>query len=179
MSCVEDEAFRIERAVPEDYQVFAHIIQEVWQNMPKKEWYVADNAEYTHKMLNSGKGRGYKAIDLETGAVAGIFMAVVPGMEPENMGYDIGLPEEELSLVAHMDSVAILPRYRGHRLQRRLMEAAESDLRREGYRYLMCTVHPDNCYSRNNVIGQGYRSMMVKEKYGGYVREVFLKQVEG
>lgn len=176
---MENTDFRIERAVPDDYQVFAHIIQEVWQNMPKKEWYMADNAEYTRRMLASGKGRGYKAIDPETGAVAGIFMAVMPGMEPENMGYDIGLPKEELPMVAHMDSVAILPQYRGHGLQRRLMEAAESDLRREGYRYLMCTVHPDNCYSRNNVIGQGYRSMMVKEKYGGYIREVFLKQVEG
>lgn len=39
----------------------------------------------------------------------------------------------------------------------------------------MCTVHPDNCYSRDNIVSQGYESVAVKEKYGGYVREIFLK----
>ena len=38
-------------------------------------------------------------------------------------------------------------------------------------------VHPDNCYSRNNIISQGYGSVAVKEKYGGYVREIFLKRI--
>lgn len=171
-----DREFRIEKAVCEDYKIFADIIQNVWQAMAKKEWYVADNAEYTYRMLTTGQGQGYKAVEEETGAVAGVFMAVVPGIHESNMGYDMGLPQEELSLVVHMDSVAVLPECRGHRLQKRLMEAAEADLRERGFRYFMCTVHPDNCYSRNNIISQGYKSMMIKEKYGGYVREVFLKK---
>ena len=85
----------------------------------------------------------------------------------------------ELPLVAHMDSVAVLPGYRGHRLQRRLMEAAEKDLTESGFKFLMCTVHPDNRYSRNNVISRGYEPVMVKEKYGGIVREIFLKRTGG
>ena len=172
-----DTDFRIEKADVDDHQIFADIIQAVWNGLDKKEWFVADNGEYTYKMLYSGKGIGYKAMDEASGEIAGVFMVTIPGVSRENLGYDAGLGQEELVLVAHMDSIAILPGYRGHKLQRRLMQAGEEDLRKRGFRYLMCTVHPDNCYSRNNIISQGYGSVAVKEKYGGYVREIFLKRI--
>lgn len=174
---MESRRLMIEKAVPEDYQIFADVIQAVWEALDKKEWFMADNADYTYQMLTTGRGTGYKAVDMDTGDIAGVFMAAVPGLEKDNLGYDIGLREEELPLVAHMDSVAVLPEYRGHRLQRRLMEAAERELIERGFKFLMCTVHPDNCYSRNNVMSQGYEPVMTKEKYGGYVREIFLKRV--
>ena len=47
--------FIIEKALPSDYQLFADIIQSVWEGMPQKEWFMADNAEYTYKMLTSGR----------------------------------------------------------------------------------------------------------------------------
>lgn len=172
----DESAFRIERADVRDYRVFADIIQSVWNGLDKKEWFVADNAEYTYEMLQSGRGLGYKAVDADTGMTAGVFMAAIPGDSQENLGRDAGLSDEELLLVAHMDSIAILPKYRGHNLQYRLMQTAEGDLREKGFTYLMCTVHPDNCYSRNNIVKQGYESVTVKEKYGGYVREIFLKR---
>ena len=174
---MDEEEFLIEKAVPEDYQLFADIIQTVWNDMEQKEWFMADNADYTYRMLTGKKGIGYKAVHKDSGRTAGVFMAVMPGMGKENMGYDIGLNKKDLPLVAHMDSVAILSQYRGHRLQRRLMQTAEKDLKEKGFCYLMCTVHPDNCYSRNNVLSQGYQSMAVKEKYGGHLREIFLKKI--
>lgn len=169
--------FRIERADVGDYRLFSDIIQTVWQNLDKKEWFVADDAAYTYEMLESKKGIGYKALAVDPGEVVGVFMAAIPGVSPWNLGYDVGMEEARLLLVAHMESVAILPGYRGHKLQYRLMQAAETDLRNQGFRYLMCTVHPDNCYSRNNVVSQGYKPVMVKEKYGGYLREIFLKDL--
>ena len=172
---INGRAFRIEGADVRDYQMFADIIQTVWNGLDRKDWFVADNAEYTYEMLGSGRGIGYKAVDTDTGETAGVFMATIPGMGQENLGRDAGLADGELSLVAHMDSIVILPKYRGHKLQYRLMQTAEGDLRAKGFKYLMCTVHPDNCYSRNNIVSQGYESVAVKEKYGGYVREIFLK----
>jgi len=175
---MESMDFKIEKALPKDYKLFADIIQSVWEAMDQKEWFMADNADYTYHMLFSGKGTGYKAIEQHSKKAAGVFLATVPGISPENMGYDIGLTENELPLVAHMDSVAILPQYRGRRLQYRLMQAAEADLRKQGFHCLLCTVHPDNLYSRNNVISQGYQSIAVKEKYGGHIREIFMKRLQ-
>ena len=38
----------IEKAVPADYQMFADIIQSVWDGMEQKDWFMADNADYTY-----------------------------------------------------------------------------------------------------------------------------------
>ena len=169
--------FRIEKALEADYREMAWLIQKVWDSLANKEWFAADNAEYTYGILAEGKGLGYKAVEAETGALAGVFMVTFPGKDEENLGYDIGLPEKELDLVAHMDSAAILPEYRGNHLQYQMMQEAEADLRERGFRYLMCTVHPENSYSRDNVLRQGYEVMATKEKYGGYLRDILMKQV--
>ena len=73
-------------------------------------------------------------MDCDTGRLAGIFIAVLPGTSRENLGYDIGLPQDELSLVAHMDTAPVLPEYRGQKLQYRLMQMAEEELKKEGLR---------------------------------------------
>lgn len=169
--------FFIERAVPEDYQLMAEVIQLVWQQMERKEWFAADDSEYTSRILKDGKGLGYKAFLKDSGELAGIFLASLPGKGEENLGRDIGFSEEELEKVAHMESVAIFPEYRGHGLQYAMMQTAEEELKKLGYRYLMCTVHPDNEFSKNNIVRQGYEAVMTKEKYGGHVRDILLKKL--
>lgn len=170
--------FIIELAAPSDYPIFADMIQCVWEHMEHQEWFAADNIDYLSYTLLPGHGIGYKAIEETTGTVAGIFLVALPGLDESNMGYDIHLPEESLPLVAHMDSVAILPQYRGHHLQYRMMQTAEEDLKALGIRYLLCTVHPDNHYSRNNIIKQGYEFVLQKTKYNGAIRDIFLKQLK-
>ncbi len=169
--------FLIEKAVPEDYLIVADVIQSVWQQIQQKDWFVADDSEYTCHMLIEGNGIGYKAFEKDSGALAGVFLAALPGNGEENLGRDIGLPEMELGKVAHMETIAILPEYRGNGLQYSMMKTAEEELRKQGYRYLMCTVHPENRYSKNNIINQGYQVVLTKEKYGGYLRDILLKKL--
>lgn len=169
--------FLIERADPSDYLILADVIQSVWQQIEQKDWFVADDSEYTRHTLTEGNGIGYKAFEAESGTLAGVFIAALPGDREENLGRDIGLSQEELGKVAHMESVAILPEYRGNGLQYILMKTAEEELRKQGFRHLMCTVHPENKYSRNNMIKQGYRVVLTKEKYGGYLRDILLKEI--
>ena len=47
---MEAVEFTIEKAAAEDYQIFADVIQAVWNAMDKKEWFMADNADYTYRM---------------------------------------------------------------------------------------------------------------------------------
>lgn len=167
--------FKIVEASEKDTDRIAALIFKVWEEMEQKEWFVADNADYTREMIRSGKGIGYMAVEEETGALAGVFMTVFPGDSEENLGRDAGLAKEELSKVAHMDSVAVLREYRGNHLQYRLMQEAEQKLTKKGYRYLMCTIHPENQYSMQNAVKQGYRVVAQKEKYGGHLRNILLK----
>ncbi len=76
-----------------------------------------------------------------------------------------------------MDSAAVLPAFRGFHLQRRLMKTAEEELQREGFRYLCCTVHPDNKSSLQSVLSQGYRIAKTCEKYGGFPRHILIREL--
>lgn len=169
--------FKIIKAVTTDSATIADVIQEVYRTLEQKDWYVADNAEYTYRMLSSGKGMGYLALNAETDEIAGVFMVTFPGNSKGNLGNDIGLSKEQLPLCAHMDSAAVLPKYRGNHLQCRLMQTAEKELAALGYRYLLCTVHPDNRFSKGNALRQGYQVMKTTEKYGGYLRDILMKEI--
>lgn len=169
--------FTIERALPSDYLLFTDIIQYVWEHMEHQEWFAPDNADYISRTLAPGHGIGYKAVEETTKDITGIFLVAIPGLDESNMGYDIGLSESQLLQTVHMDSAAILPMYRGHGLQYRLMQKAEEDLKELGFHYLLCTVHPENHYSRNNILKQGYEFVLQKKKYNGMIRDIMLKRI--
>ena len=170
--------FIISKAGREHGQEFARLIQQVWEAMEQKEWFVADSPSFIEESMISGRARGYWAKEIQTGRTAGVFLAVIPGPGSENLGKEGGLSREERKLAVHMDTVGVLPWFRGLGLQRRLMEQAEKDLKKEGFRYFLCTVHPDNRFSRENMEKLGYRQVWVGEKYGGYMRAVMMKRSE-
>lgn len=171
--------FLIERVREEDYSSLIHLILHVYDKMPaeQKEWFVVDPKEETFRRLKQQEAWGYRAVEQPRGALAGVFTVVFPGMSSCNLGNDIGLEQTELPFVAHMDTAAIACEYRGFHLQKRLMEYAEEELRQAGYRYLCCTAHPENCYSKNNILSQGYEVITTKEKYGGFLRDIFMKKL--
>ncbi len=167
--------FVIEKARAQDAGVIAEVIQTVYAQMEHKEWFVADAADYFIRVLGEGKATGFKAVETQTGAVAGVLATYYPGEEKENMGRDIHLTPEQCALAAHMDTMAVLPASRGHHLQYRMLMAAEEEVYRLGYRYLLATVHPDNHASKDTMLHAGYHEMATKEKYGGYLRNIMLK----
>ena len=130
------------------------IVNKVDQGMNVPEWFVAEP---------------YEEFDF--------WMKKERGTHPDNLGYDLGMEEEKLKLCAMMDTAAVLPEFRGHYLQYKMMQHAEGDLRQMGYRYLLCTVHPENVFSRSNVMKQGYQKMLTKEKYGGFLRDIWMKNI--
>lgn len=167
----------IEKLTEEDAQNMMDLIRKVHDGIERTEWYAIDDLEYYKYYLQEDTGVGYKAFDRDTGELGGVFLAILPQTKALNLGYDIGMSSQEADKVAVMDTVAILPEFRGNNLQYRLMQAAEKDLKRQGYHYLMCTVHPDNCFSLRNVLKQGYEIVTTKEKYGGYLRHILLKRI--
>ncbi len=169
--------FQIRKATISEHEQVVTIIQTVLQTMPEKEWFAADGADYTREILSQEKGTAYVAVCRETEEIAGVFMTVVPGLSEDNLGYDAGLFPEVLNQVVHMDTAAVLPSYRGHGLQKRLMLFAEETLKKEGYHYLCCTIHPENKYSLDSATSLGYEVKKICHKYGGYLRAVLIKEI--
>ena len=170
-----EERFSILPAGEEDADALAALIDTVYRGLPEPSWFMPDEAPYIKKLMRPEYGRVWKAIDAATGALAGLLMLYIPGDAPENLGKDAGFSEEEQQGVIHLESVAILPRYRGFGLQYRMMGIAEEEALRAGFRHMLCTVHPENHFSRNNMVRCGFQPVVRKEKYGGLLREVMWK----
>ena len=150
------------------YLAFLH---EVKAMMEEDEWFFLDPDEEVYEMMEQGAMGIWLAEDGER--IAAVFCVVYPGSRHFNLGYDLGFGDEELKRVVHMDTAAVHPDYRGQGLQHRMMAHAEQEL---SGRILMCTIHPDNRYSLNNVLKQGYTIEKKTEKYGS-IRYILRKDL--
>ncbi|QED46824.1 hypothetical protein [Cytobacillus dafuensis] len=103
-----------------------------------------------------------------------------PIIDSEHLGIDIGLPESELKKVIYQELSNVLPAYRGNQLQKILASLIMKELGQQShsYRYVCCTVAPFNIPSLKDKFSQGMRIAALKEKYGGSMRYIFVKDLE-
>ncbi|MBQ1493054.1 MAG: M18 family aminopeptidase [Blautia sp.] len=157
--------------------VILSLLEETYQTMENPSFYARHEKEreWVKGCLTPKKGLGLKAISPK-GELAGFLLVEYPGEDMENLGRDIQLPEEELTHVAHMDSVMVLPAHRGHHLEKRFLLAAESYLP-PVYHHLLSSASPENGASCHSIEGAGYKKVVTKEKYGGYLRNIYYKEI--
>lgn len=172
-----EKEIEIFQAGRESLEEAVRLVRNTAEKMKEKSWFVAESLEEFDRWMRKDQGWLYVARDRSSGQLAGMFFVVLPGMEEENLGYDIGMQGRQLYECAIMDTVVVLPEYRGMHLQYEMMQTAERKLHKEGYRYLLCTVHPENKFSRENVKRQGYKKILTKEKYGGFLRDIWMKEL--
>jgi len=148
------------------------LIMDTYKGMEHKEHFaVLDNFSL------EGEGYLFKAIEEESGELAAAFILLYPGLSEENLSYDLDFPEESLKKTAIADVAVTKEKYRGHSLQRRLMTEGEKTAFEEGYRYLLCTIHPDNMPSLKSALSLGYEIKKTTRKYGGLVRHILEKEL--
>ncbi len=155
---------RFRRGTPEDTEGFLQFLEEVRAGMTRKDWFYLDPPDTVHAMMADGTMELWVAMDGER--IAAAFDILHPGPADFNYGYDLGLPADELLQVVHMDTSAVHPDYRGMGLQRKMVHTAEKELAGKGRRILLCTVHPENRYSLDNMMKQGYTVQKRVSKYG-------------
>lgn len=162
----------IRKGTADDLEGVIQLLRQVKEAMDNPQWFYLDSPEEVREMFADGTMDLWVAVDGER--LAGAFDALYPGLQSFNYGYAVGMAQEDLLKVVNMDTAAVHPDYRGQGLQRRLMACAEKELASGGEHILMCTVHPDNCYSLQNVLSQGYQIVSTRPMYGS-VRHVLKK----
>lgn len=143
----------IRKGTAEDLPVFLNLLREIREAMPQKDWFYLDPPEIFREMMDSGMMHFWMAQDGER--TAGVMSILIPALNEVNYGYELGFSQEQLLKVVNMDTVGVHPDYRGLGLQRRLHQTAHTWLEGEE-RILLCTIHPENCYSLNNARMMGY-----------------------
>ncbi|EOQ34932.1 GNAT family N-acetyltransferase [Bacillus cereus] len=106
---------------------------------------------------------------------------LVPPIDDEHLGLDIGLPERELHRVIYQEISNVHPNCRGNGMQKILATVIMDELQKEDgkYDYVCCTVAPFNIPSLKDKFAQGMEITALKEKYGGSMRYVFVKELRG
>ena len=147
-----------------DTEMFIRFLDDVKAGMTQKEWFYLDPPAVVREMMADGTMELWVAMDGDR--IAAAFDILHPGLASFNYGYDLDLPERELQQVVHMDTSAVHADYRGMGLQGRMVHTAEEALSGQGRKILLCTVHPENRYSLNNMLKQGYQIQRRVAKYG-------------
>lgn len=158
-----------------DLDAFAALLYEVHEKMEHKEWFCLDEPEEFRRQMERGTMELWLAMDGER--VAGALNLLMPGLEDINYGYALGFSAEQLMRVVNLDTAAVHPDYRGQGLQRRLLQTAEAWLQSGEERILLCTVHPENRFSLQNALRQGYVIMKELPMYGS-VRYILRKDLK-
>lgn len=102
-----------------------------------------------------------------------IGMLYVPQCIEEDHFHDLGLEGEYKS--ANQKLFLVREGYRGLGLQRKLIREVEKIAITRGYNLLCTTVAPNNEFSINNFLKEGYVYAKTEEKYGGLVRNLYYK----
>ncbi|WP_158095336.1 GNAT family N-acetyltransferase [Collinsella sp. An2] len=174
-----DDVIHIEKASLKDAETIAELMFIAQEAASCKDFYVVSGLSRVEWKLQNNSF-AYLAKDGEK--VVGFYIFEMPGLDSnENLGYDIGLGEDELKRVLCMDSVAVLPEYRGLGLQRKMADLGEREGMRRGYDIFVATADPRNTPSVRNFIFGGYDIVLVKESYysEGVPRALFLKRADG
>lgn len=171
--------FTMEYAALEHLPKIMEIVREAAEETAEKGWFAAGDEAYFRQLLQQ-QGFVIMAREQESGEIAGFFAVVFPG-EEEYMGQYTRIPKEDWGCIVHMDTVAVSRRYQGKGLHRSMLEACEKELElrrldagQERW-YLLCSVHPDNCYSLENMRKSGYEILAEAKLYGGLERLILGK----
>ncbi|MEH6848658.1 MULTISPECIES: GNAT family N-acetyltransferase [Bacillus] len=106
---------------------------------------------------------------------------LVPPIDEEHLGLDIGLTGEELERVIYQEVSNVHPLYQGNGLQKILAKVIMEQLKQadHNYEYVCCTVAPFNIPSLKDKFTQGMEIAALKEKYSDRLRYVFVKELQG
>lgn len=164
-------SFAKEDQIDEIYSIMTTVAAQ----MDHPEYYVIDDRDYVARHISQ---EGFTLLWQEVEAIAGFLIIHLPKPDEEhNLGHDLSFSPLQLQGVAHMESAAVLPQFRGHGIQKKLISAAEEALRQLGFRHSLCTVHPDNLPSLQTLLSLSYKVSATKLKYGGKLRHIMQKEL--
>lgn len=91
-------------------------------------------------------------------------------LEKHNLKYDE-------KLVGSCGPIMVNPEYVGNKFQKQMFELLDKYCKNIDKRYIFTKVHPDNIYSINNFISDGYKFVETYKTSSGELRSVYFKEI--
>ena len=80
-------------------------------------------------------------------------------------------------LVGSCGPIMVNPKYVGNKFQKQMLELLDKYCKSIGKRYIFTKVHPDNIYSINNFVSDGYKFVETYKTSSGEPRSVYFKEI--
>ena len=155
---------------PADLQAVIDLNETIYAALPDKSVLRHNSPEMIASCLEEPNVTlGFRDGDL----LVAIGMLYVPQCLEEDHFHDLDLQGNYKS--ANQKLFLVREGYRGLGLQRKLIREVEQIALARGYNLLCTTVAPNNAYSINNFLKEGYVYAKTEEKYGGLVRNLYYK----
>lgn len=161
---------QLRQCQPADLQVIIDLNEAIYAALPDKSVLRHNSPEMIASCLEEPNVTlGVWDGDL----LVAIGMLYVPQCIEEDHFHDLDLQGDYKS--ANQKLFLVRDRYRGLGLQRRLIREVEKTAVARGYNLLCTTVAPNNDFSINNFLKEGYVYVKTEMKYGGLVRNLYYK----
>ncbi len=161
---------QLRQCQPTDLQVIIDLNEAIYAALPDKSVLRHNSPEMIASCLEEPNVTlGVWDGDL----LVAIGMLYVPQCIEEDHFHDLDLQGDYKS--ANQKLFLVRDRYRGLGLQRRLIREVEKTAVARGYNLLCTTVAPNNDFSINNFLKEGYVYVKTEMKYGGLVRNLYYK----
>ena len=161
---------QLRQCQPADLQVIIDLNEAIYTSLPDKSVLRHNSPEMIASCLEEPNVTlGVWDGDL----LVAIGMLYVPQCIEEDHFHDLGLQGDYKS--ANQKLFLVRDRYRGLGLQRTLIREVEKTAIARGYNLLCTTVAPNNDFSINNFLKEGYVYAKTEMKYGGLVRNLYYK----
>lgn len=143
--------------------------EDIKKNMEHPDWlgdFLKSDLEY---LLNNGS----KIWIFYNGDEYVSSMMMIPSDEKTISKFGLDLDYKE---VVDYGPMFVNPNYRGNKLQFQMLEYLDNYVKKLGYKYVAGTIHPDNIFSINNLVNDGFKYIDTKEFSRG-IRNIYLKEL--
>lgn len=172
--CLGGTPFIVKQLTENDLKDILSLQQVVVDALPNKETLEPLSAEEFLFILH---GNGIMIGAFVEDELIAFRALLIPEMDDEGLGADIGLSEEDRKRVLYQEITNVHPNFRGHGLQKKLADCIMKQIDTSEFHYILSTVMPYNIPSLKDKFYQGMRIAALKAKYGGKMRYIFVKRL--
>ncbi|MEU5092476.1 GNAT family N-acetyltransferase [Streptomyces sp. NPDC021356] len=167
--------FGVRRLGPGDLPLLLDLQQRIRSALDDTSVFQTSTPDFIAYCL-AGGGRCYGVLhERETVAYRIVYF---PRDRDFNLAKDTTLDPAEYHRVAHWDTVAVLPGWRGHALARLMNARALADLADTDVRHLFATSSPANPHGVRTLMEAGFRPICLVRKFGGKLRFLLHRTVQ-
>ena len=153
-----------------DIDEYLEFYKYVKSNMKEPSWLGEFSLNELINILNN-EGKLFNFYDNNTIVCS---MLYIPSnnktIKKHNLNYDE-------KLVGSCVPIMVNPKYVGNKFQKQMLELLDKYCKSIGKRYIFTKVHPDNIYSINNFVSDGYKFVETYKTSSGEPRSVYFKEI--